>query len=205
MDIYALADVNVNSSRVFTLGGGNILIWSEQGSIDAGNGAKTSLSLPPPTYQTDKNGNLQLVFNASVAGSGIRTIQTSASEPAGNVDLIAPEGSVNAGDAGIGAAGNINIAAVTVTGVSNINFGGSATGVPPAVSSISAALSGASTAAGSVASNATSSLESGAENSKQSAPLAQAAISWLEVFVTGLGEDNCKPDDMECLRRQKHD
>jgi hypothetical protein len=140
-----------------------------------------------------------------VAGSGIRTIQTSASEPAGNVDLIAPEGSVNAGDAGIGAAGNINIAAVTVTGVSNINFGGSATGVPPAVSSISAALSGASTAAGSVASNATSSLESGAENSKQSAPLAQAAISWLEVFVTGLGEDNCKPDDMECLRRQKHD
>jgi hypothetical protein len=205
VDIYALADVNVNSSRVFTLGGGNILIWSEQGSIDAGNGAKTSLSLPPPTYQTDKNGNLQLVFNASVAGSGIRTIQTSASEPAGNVDLIAPEGSVNAGDAGIGAAGNINIAAVTVTGVSNINFGGSATGVPPAVSSISAALSGASTAAGSVASNATSSLESGAENSKQSAPLAQAAISWLEVFVTGLGEDNCKPDDMECLRRQKHD
>jgi len=161
--------------------------------------------LPPPTYQTDKNGNLQLVFNAAVAGSGIRTIQTSASEPAGNVDLIAPNGSVNAGDAGIGAAGNINIAAVTVTGVSNINFGGTATGVPPVVSNISAALSGASTAAGSVASNATSSLEAGAENSKQSAPLAQAAISWLEVFVTGLGEDNCKPEDMECLRRQKHD
>jgi len=205
VDIYALSDVNVNSSRVFTLGGGNILIWSEQGSIDAGNGAKTSLSLPPPTYQTDKNGNLQLVFNAAVAGSGIRTIQTSASEPAGNVDLIAPNGSVNAGDAGIGAAGNINIAAVTVTGVSNINFGGTATGVPPVVSNISAALSGASTAAGSVASNATSSLEAGAENSKQSAPLAQAAISWLEVFVTGLGEDNCKPEDMECLRRQKHD
>jgi len=70
---------------------------------------------------------VELVFNAAVAGSGIRTIQTDATEPAGNVDLIAPEGSVNAGDAGIGAAGNINIAAVTVTGVSNINFGGSAT------------------------------------------------------------------------------
>ena len=36
-----------------------------------------------------------------------------------------------------------------------------------------------------------------------SAPLAQAAISWLDVFVTGLGEENCRPDDMECLKRQK--
>jgi hypothetical protein len=35
------------------------------------------------------------------------------------------------------------------------------------------------------------------------APLSQAALSWLDVFVTGLGEENCKPDDVECLKRQK--
>jgi hypothetical protein len=34
-------------------------------------------------------------------------------------------------------------------------------------------------------------------------PLAQTALSWLEVFVTGLGEENCKQDDIECLKRQK--
>jgi hypothetical protein len=38
---------------------------------------------------------------------------------------------------------------------------------------------------------------------KEAAPLAQNALSWLDVFVTGLGEENCKPDDTECLRRQK--
>jgi filamentous hemagglutinin family protein len=205
LDIYTIGDVNVNASRIFTLGGGNILIWSEQGSIDAGNGAKSSLSLPPPTYTVDKAGNVQIVFNAAVAGSGIRTIQTSASEPAGNVDLIAPEGSVNAGDAGIGAAGNINIAAVTVTGIGNINFGGTATGVPAVVSNIAAALSGASSAASSVATTANSALEEAAARQQAAAPLSQAALGWLDVFVTGLGEENCRPDDLECLKRQKHE
>jgi filamentous hemagglutinin family protein len=203
VDIYSLSDVNVNASRIFTLGGGNILIWSQQGSIDAGNGAKSSLSLPPPSYTVDKQGNVQLVFNAAVAGSGIRTIQTSAAEPAGNVDLIAPSGSVNAGDAGIGAAGNINIAAVTVTGASNINFGGTATGVPVVVSNLSASLSGASSAASSATTSASASMEGGSAAQKEATPLAQTALSWLEVFVTGLGEEDCKPDDLECLKRQK--
>jgi filamentous hemagglutinin len=201
VSIYSQGDVNVNSSRIFTIGGGNIVIWSDEGNIDAGNGAKTSLSLPPPTFTTDAAGNEILVFGAAVAGSGIRTIQTSPSQPAGDVNLIAPTGSVNAGDAGIGAAGNINIAAVTVTGASNINFGGNATGVPPAVSNVTASVSGASTAA-SATTNAATTLEATAANT-QAAPLAQSAISWLDVFVTGLGDENCKPEDEECLRRQK--
>ena len=201
VSIYSQGDVNVNSSRIFTIGGGNIVIWSDEGNIDAGNGAKTSLSLPPPTFTTDAAGNEVLVFGAAVAGSGIRTIQTNPSQPAGDVNLIAPTGSVNAGDAGIGAAGNINIAAVTVTGASNINFGGSATGVPPAVSNVTASVSGASTAA-SATTNAATALEATAANT-QAAPLAQSAISWLDVFVTGLGDENCKPEDEECLRRQK--
>jgi hypothetical protein len=29
-------------------------------------------------------------------------------------------------------------------------------------------------------------------------------MNWLEVVVVGLGEENCKPDDMACLQRQKH-
>jgi filamentous hemagglutinin len=191
----------VNSSRIFTLGGGNIVIWSNAGNIDAGNGAKSSLSLPPPTTTTDSHGNEVLQFNAAVAGSGIRTIQDGPDVAAGDVNLIAPVGSVNAGDAGIGAAGNINLSALVVTGASNINFGGTATGVPPAVANVTATVSSAASTA-SATSNTASALENSTANN-QAAPLAQTAISWLDVFVTGLGEENCKPEDTDCLNRQK--
>ena len=204
IDIYALGDVNVNTSRIFTLGGGNVLIWSTLGSIDAGNGSKSSLSVPPPTITIDKTGAVTLNFGASLAaGSGIRTIQTSDTVPPGNVDLDAPVGTVNAGDAGIGASGNINIAAAHVIGATNINFGGTATGVPADVSNLGASLSGASAAAAGTTTSGTGAAEGGASTARQAAPEAAAALSWLDVFVTGLGEENCKPDDIECLKRQK--
>jgi filamentous hemagglutinin len=203
VDIYTKGDVNVNSSRIFTLGGGNILIWSDEGSIDAGRGSKSSVSAPPPQVLVDAQGNITLSFSGAVAGSGIRTIQIDPSVNPGNVNLVAPEGTVNAGDAGIGAAGNINIAAEQVLGVSNIQFGGTATGVPAQVSSIGASLSGASNAAGGTSNASTAAAESSAAaNEAAATPLAASALSFLEVFVTGLGEENCRPDDTECLRRQ---
>jgi filamentous hemagglutinin len=203
VDIYAKNDVNVNSSRIFTLGGGNILIWSNEGSIDAGLGAKTSVSAPPPSILIGSDGTVSIDFSGAATGSGIRTIQTEPTTPPGNVDLIAPVGTVNAGDAGIGAAGNINIAAQSVIGVTNINFGGTATGVPALVSNVSASLSGAANSAGGTSNAATSSVTGNAADKESAAPLAQNALSWLDVFVTGLGEENCKPDDIECLKRQK--
>ncbi len=206
IDIYAKNDVNVNASRVFTLGGGNILIWSDEGSIDAGQGAKSSLSAPAPLVTVDSSGKVSLNFSGAVAGSGIRTIQVEPTVPPGNVDLVAPVGTVDAGDAGIGASGNINIAAAKVVGVSNINFGGQATGVPAQVSDIGVSLSGASNVAAGSTNSASSSAQDEARRAEEAAaPLAQAVISWLDVFVTGLGEENCKPDDMECLRRQKQE
>jgi filamentous hemagglutinin family protein len=203
VNIYSLGDVNVNESRVFTLGGGNILIWSTLGSIDAGNGSKSSLSVPPPTVTVSKTGNITLNFGGALAtGSGIRTIQTDPNVPAGDVDLDAPVGTVNAGDAGIGAAGNINIAAAHVVGVDNINFGGTATGVPSDVSNLGAALSGASSVAAGTTNSSTNSAQE-TTGAKEATPIAQTALAWLDVFVTGLGEDNCKPDDLECLKKQK--
>ncbi len=201
VNIYSLGDVNVNSSRIFALGGGNVVIWSQIGNIDAGNGAKSSLSLPPPTITYDQFGNPVVAYNAAVAGSGIRTIQTGLGQAAGNVNLIAPVGTVDAGDAGIGAAGNVNLAAAAVVGASNINFGGTATGVPAAVSSVTAAVSGAAGAAAGATTSAAS--MSGSGSNQAPAPIAQAAMSWLDVFISGMGMDNCKPEDLECLKRQK--
>jgi filamentous hemagglutinin len=203
VDIYSTGDVLVNASRIFTLGGGNIAIWSDEGSIDAGRGAKSSVSAPPPIILVDSSGKVTVSITGAVAGSGIRTIQTEPGQAAGNVDLIAPVGTVNAGDAGIGAAGNINIAAQSVIGVDNINFGGTATGVPAQISSLGASLSAVSNASSGATSAATNAVAGTGAESKEATPLAQAAIGWLDVFVTGLGEDACKPDDMECLKRQK--
>jgi hypothetical protein len=148
---------------------------------------------------------LTLDFAGAVAGSGIRTIQVDATVPPGNVDLIAPQGTVNAGDAGIGAAGNINIAAQHVLGLDNIQFGGQSSGVPTSVSDIGASLAGVANVGSSAANSAGASADDAARKNGGSAPLAQAEISWLEVFVLGLGEENCRPDDMECLKRQKRE
>jgi hypothetical protein len=203
VDVYSKEDINVNASRIFTLGGGNILIWSDEGSIDAGRGAKSAVSAPPPSVLINSNGTVTLDFTGAAAGSGIRTIQTDPNVPPGNVDLIAPQGSVNAGDAGIASAGNINIAARSVLGVGNIQFGGTATGVPAEVSSLGATLSGAASAGTSATTSATAAVQESQRAAEQSAaPLADTSLGWLEVFVTGLGEANCKPDDLECLKQQ---
>jgi hypothetical protein len=37
----------------------------------------------------------------------------------------------------------------------------------------------------------------------RNAPLADNAVSWLDVFVEGFGEEVCKPSDNECLQRQR--
>jgi filamentous hemagglutinin len=202
VQIYSSGDVDVNASRIFTLLGGDIQIWSDEGSIDAGRGSKTAISAPPPTVTVDASGNVTLNFSAAVAGSGIRTIMTEPGVNPGNVYLIAPLGTVNAGDAGIGAAGDLYVSAAhVVVGVGGFTAGGTQTGVPPAVSGLGASLSGASSSASS-ATNVSSNTVAG-ENATNAAaaPLASSALSWLDVFIEGFGSENCKPDDVECLKR----
>jgi hypothetical protein len=58
-------------------------------------------------------------------------LATVAGVPAGDVDLIAPAGAIDAGDAGIRASGNLNLAARVVLNSSNIQVGGSSAGAPP--------------------------------------------------------------------------
>ncbi|PTT89461.1 hypothetical protein DBR42_07775, partial [Pelomonas sp. HMWF004] len=50
-------DFDVNQSRVFTLGRGNLLMWSSAGNIDAGRGAKTVTGAPAPVLRLDAGGN----------------------------------------------------------------------------------------------------------------------------------------------------
>jgi len=144
--IQGFADQNflVNQSRMLTLEGGNIILWASNGNIDAGKGAKSASGAPPPVIETDANGNLFVDPSNSVSGSGIGQLLTTPGVTAGLVNLIAPKGDVNAGDAGIRVAGNLNIAAVQVIGAGNITVVGTATGVPVSeAGALAGALSGA--------------------------------------------------------------
>lgn len=146
---YTQGNFNVNQSRVFTMGGGDIAIWSSKGSIDAGKGAKSAISAPPPTTTIDEKGNIVTVFPPIVSGSGIQAISPSDGSGAqGSVYLAAPAGVVNAGEAGI-SGGKVVIAASAVIGASNIQASGGTVGVPTAVAPpvIPAGVSGAAAGA----------------------------------------------------------
>lgn len=156
----------VNQARVMTLQGGDILLWASLGDIDAGKGAKTVSSAPPPTLQVDNSGNVYVDASASVSGSGIGQLLTNTQLTPGSVDLVAPHGDVNAGEAGIRAAGNLNIAAVQVVGADNIKVGGTATGVPV---SDTGAFAGALTSAGGVGDATRSATDMASKNLADSA------------------------------------
>jgi len=141
---FADEDFTVNQSRILTLEGGDIILWASNGNIDAGKGAKSASGAPPPVISTDANGNLFVNPSNSVSGSGIGQLLTVPGIKAGLVNLIAPKGDVNAGDAGIRVAGNLNIAAVQVIGAGNITVVGTSTGVPVSeAGAFAGALSGA--------------------------------------------------------------
>jgi hypothetical protein len=176
-------DVIVNQSRIFTLRGGDILLWSSEGDIDAGRGAKSVVSTPPPVLITDVNGNTSFSFQGASVGSGIRIQLTVEGEDAGVVDLFAPRGEVRAGDAGIVSAGDINIVAVRVVGADNIAAGGTATGVPAVVAPAApvAAPSGS-------LSDASRSVEQATQSAASSAASARKVGVFITVQVVGLGD-----------------
>jgi hypothetical protein len=143
--IHGFADQSfeVNQSRILTLQGGDILLWASNGDIDAGKGAKTAQGAPPPVVQTDQSGNVFVNPIGAISGSGIGQLLTRHDIVAGQVNLIAPKGTVNAGEAGIRAI-NLNIAALQVLNVGNIKVSNNATGVPTSDAGVFAgALSGA--------------------------------------------------------------
>lgn len=144
INIYAGGDVNVNESRVMTLLGGDITIWSDKGNINAGRGSKTTVA-PPKTiieYGTDAVTKARVVtgfrIEAPSIGSGLRAVTFDPNPtPAGDLPIpeegniygFAPEGIIDAGEAGI-AGGKITLAATEFANTDNISFSNSSVGVP---------------------------------------------------------------------------
>nr|WP_198087960.1 filamentous haemagglutinin family protein [Variovorax sp. E3] len=86
-------------SRVMTTFGGDIFAWSEKGDINAGRGSKTTVLFTPPKLVYDNVGNVEISPQAPSSGAGIATLAPIAEVPPGDVDLIAPLGTIDAGEA----------------------------------------------------------------------------------------------------------
>ncbi len=212
INIFGQGDILAGQSRVITADGGDILMWSSSADINAGLGARTARFVPPfrVTYLSD---GTRLPDRAGlVTGSGIsaytpftdpdtvaallRTPATPAEAAAQaeerrrrtrpGITLIAPIGTVDAGDAGISAAaGNIVVAAQAVANAANIAAGGSTTGVPVvAAPNVGAAVSAAASAGS--ASAAAADVARQATQPAATTP-AQAAPAVITVEILGFG------------------
>ncbi|HEY2346397.1 MAG TPA: filamentous hemagglutinin family protein [Xanthomonadaceae bacterium] len=190
--IFSDASVLLAQSRIFTERGGDLTIWSSNGDVNAGKGAKTSSDQPPISYLCDRDHYCNVDARGQVSGAGIATLQTIPGDADGNAVLVAPRGTVDAGDAGIRVAGNLVVASEFVANADNIDVKGNSVGVSGAHGVDAGTLNAASSAASSVADAA------GNLAGQRQEPLRDMP-SIISVQVIGFGE--CAPTDSRCKKR----
>lgn len=192
VSIFTDQSVDIGIGRIFTLRGGDMVIWSSKGDIAAGVASKTVQSAPPTRVLIDPQSGAVATDLAGLAtGGGIGVLATVAGIRPGNVDLIAPAGIIDAGDAGIRVTGNINLAATQVVNASNIAAGGSSTGAPSAPSVSSPSVGGLTAGAASTAAASTAAMDAtdSARNTTATTDTAppEVVLSVITVEVLGYG------------------
>ncbi len=199
ISIFARGDIDIGVGRSFTLRGGNQILWSSTGDIAAGSSAKTVQSAPPTRVLIDPtSAAVQTDLAGLATGGGIGVLATVAGIEPGDVDLIAPAGTVDAGDAGIRVSGNLSIAADRILNADNIQVSGVSAGVPASAPVVSAP----APVAAAVAPAASSATSSAAQQlAQQSAPDARDEASeppsliTVEVLGYGGGEGSREEDE----------
>ncbi|OYU36050.1 filamentous haemagglutinin family protein [Novosphingobium sp. PASSN1] len=175
-------DFRLNQSRLFSLSGGDITMWSSNGDLNAGQGPKTASNFPPIVLRFTPNAVGEVDSAGSVSGAGIAALRPSLDVAPSRVTLIAPVGTVDAGDAGVRASGDVFVAAARVANADNFKVGGVSVGVPSSVV-VAAPAAPASAAAATAATAA----QAGAQQRGDSAD----RRSIIRVDVLGfIGSDN---------------
>ena len=179
-----------------TLYGGDILIWSDKGDINAGRGSKTAVGRGNSvTVWDEASGQLTDEYLPDVSGSGIRTVtysindRTPSPQP-GDAYIFAPAGIIDAGEAGI-AAENLYIGALQVRNTQNIQVSGVSVGVPIANTNTGSltALSGTSNL--SEASKLTEEMSGLSSSAAKNSAVAEDSYvpKWVKVMVIGFGDE----------------
>ncbi|MEP9359950.1 filamentous haemagglutinin family protein [Sphingomonas sp. KR3-1] len=156
INVVAHDDIPVGDGRLLTVLGGRLLAWSSWGDINAGKGAKTSQINLGNFVSLDNDGQVRSSVLPPIPGSGIGTLVAPGFPPA-DVELYAPHGVVDFGDAGIRASGNLIVFARTVIHADNAQVQGTTIGVPKPATvdvAVAASASGAAAAARKVAEDA---------------------------------------------------
>jgi filamentous hemagglutinin family protein len=179
-------DFQVNQSRVLSLAGGDIMIWSSEGNIDAGRGKKTSVVIPPPIVRVDKDGRFFVEYPGAASGSGIGALKTDPLAADSNVELFAPKGTVNAGDAGIRSSGRVTIAAQRVIGANNI----AASGGPVVGVKVESAAAPPVLAASNAGADAAKASDQAAQAASNVVDRNTLSTSILTVEILGVGDDD---------------
>ena len=187
ISIFTDKSVIVGTSRIFTLRGGNEIIWSSKGDIASGASSKTVQSAPPTRVLIDpQSADVKTDLAGLATGGGIGVLDTVEGIPPGEVDLIAPAGVIDAGDAGIRSSGTLNLAATQVLNASNIKAP-STTGAPTAATVAAPNLAGLS-AASNTAAATTSAADSVAKQARtQAIETPEEPPSIINVEVIGYG------------------
>ena len=194
-NIYIFADdsVSLGTSRIFTLRGGDEIIWSSNGDIAAGVASKTVQSAPPTRVLIDpQSSDLKTDLAGLATGGGIGVLATVEGVPPGNVDLIAPNGAIDAGDAGIRSAGNLNVAAQVLLNAENIQVTGSSAGTPtaaPAAAPNLGSIGAAASTAGAASTTASDAAKQATQQTTQPHPTEEPP-SIITVEVLGYGGGN---------------
>lgn len=195
ISVFADNSVDIGIGRIFTLKGGDVTIWSSKGDIAAGSSSRTVSAAPPTRVIIDpQSASVETDLAGLATGGGIGVLATVKGVEPGNVDLIAPRGAIDAGDAGISASGNINLAAVTIVNAQNISSGGASTGTPvstaggPSVSAVTSA-SNASAAATEAATQQSTQPQSAPP------PVVEETLSIISVEVISYGGGGAGEDD----------
>ncbi|MGO4328283.1 MULTISPECIES: filamentous haemagglutinin family protein [unclassified Cupriavidus] len=203
IQMYARDSILLGQSRIFTTFGGNILGWSAQGDINAGRGSKSTVVYTSQRRIYDDYGRVTLSPTTPNTGAGIATLNPIAEVPPGDIDLIAPLGTIDAGEAGIRVSGNVNLAALRVVNAENIQVQGKATGIPV----VAAVNVGALTNASAAASQAASAAQEAVQRERSAARQAMPSVFTVRVLSTGNepAEGTARPREGASLQSPAYD
>ncbi|HZV09988.1 MAG TPA: filamentous hemagglutinin family protein, partial [Novosphingobium sp.] len=193
INIFTDTSVLLAQSRIFTEQGGAIMIWSSNGDINAGKGAKTTADVPRPIYVCDADFYCTRDARGEVSGAGIATLQTIPGAPSANVETVAPRGTVDFGAAGVRSSGNLIVAAQFVANAANVQVQGQTIGVPNHSIDVSANL-GASTTAAAATQEAVQAMQQSRRNERPS-------LITVSIVGFGLGADDCDPNTKQACPR----
>jgi len=180
-------DFRLNQSRLFTLSGGDVTMWSSNGDLNAGQGPKSASNFPPITLRFTPNAFAEVDTAGSVAGAGIAAFRPSLDVAPSRVTLLAPVGTVDAGDAGVRASGDVFVAAARVANSDNFKVGGVSVGVP----STAAVAAPAPPANAAAATTATAAQANSQQNGNGSD---RPSLIRVDVLGYAAGADNCSSD-----------